>query len=178
MLYLNNPAGMDRELRRDSLDGSLALPPGVKIAPRSFPGLDPTTLEGIVIDDEQAELQGKWEDSGNLSGFVGENYRYSSDAKATARFPFTVKDAGAYEVRVAWQPHSNRAKAAAVTVLSADGEKTIALDQSKAPEGTKGFQSIGTFRFTAGQKAAVLYRVAGARGTVHIDAVQVVPVRR
>ncbi len=164
-------------MRRDKLDGSLALPPGAAIPPRSFRGIDPTTLEGIVIDNEQAELQGKWEDSGNLSGFVGENYRYSNDAKATARFPFMLKNAGNYEVRVAWQPHSNRAKAASITVLSADGEQTVSLDQSKAPQGAKGFQSIGTFRFTAGQKAAVLYRVVGARGTVHIDAVQVVPVK-
>ena len=62
-------------------------------------GINPATLEGIVINDEDAELQGQWESSGNRTGFVGENYRYSSDAKATAKFPFTVKEAGAYEVR-------------------------------------------------------------------------------
>jgi hypothetical protein len=164
-------------LRRDTLDGSLSLPAGAKVAARAFAGLNPATLEGIIIDDEDAELQGKWEDTGSLSGFVGENYRYSNDAKATARFPFTVKDTGTYDVRVAWQPHANRAKAVSITVQSADGEKTLTLDQTKPASGANGFQSIGTFRFVANQKADVLYRVAGARGTVHLDAVQVVPAK-
>jgi hypothetical protein len=164
-------------MRRDTLAGQLALPPGAKTTRFNGLGLDPASLEGIVIDDDDAELQGKWEDSGSLSGFVGENYRYSSDAKATARFPFTVKKTGSYDVRVAWQPHANRAKAVPITVQTADGEKTILLDQTKPARDTNGFQSIGTFRFVANQGAAVLYRVAGARGTVHVDAVQVVPAK-
>ncbi len=131
----------------------------------------------IAIDDENAELHGKWESSGNLTGFVGGNYRYSSDAKATARFPFTVKEAGAYDVRVAWQPHANRAQAATVTVQSAGGEKTLTLDQTKPVSGANGFQSLGKFRFTTNEKDAVLCRVAGAKGTTHIDAVQVVPAK-
>lgn len=164
-------------MRRATLDGPLALPPGVKVAARAVAGIAPATIEGIVIDDEDAELQGRWESSGSLTGFVGENYRYSSDAKAMARFPFEVKEAGTYDVRVAWQPHSNRAKAASVSVQSADGEKTVTIDQTKPAQGANGFHSIGKFRFTANEKAAVLYRVAGAQGTVHIDAVQVVPVK-
>ena len=164
-------------LRRATLDGPLALPPGVTLPERAFAGINPATLEGIVIDDESAELLGKWEGTGSLTGFVGENYRYSSDAKATARFPFIVTNAGIYEVRVAWQPHSNRAKVASITVQSADGEKTLALDQTKPAQGANGFQSVGAFHFAANEKAAVLYRVAGANGTVHIDAVQVVPVK-
>ena len=164
-------------MRRATLDGPLALPPGAKVADRTVAGINPATLEGIVIDDDDAELQGKWESSGNLTGFVGENYRYSSDAKATAKFAFTVKEAGTYDVRVAWQPHANRAKAASLIVQSAAGEKTATLDQTKPAQGASGFQSLGQFRFAAKEKAAVLYRVAGAHGTVHIDAVQVVPVK-
>ena len=57
------------------------------------------------------------------------------------------------------------------------GEKTLAIDQIKPAQGADGFQSISTFRFAANEKAAVLYCVAGARGTVHIDAIQVVPVK-
>jgi hypothetical protein len=164
-------------MRRATIDGMLALPAGVRIAPRNFPGIDPATLEGIVIDDEDAELRGQWSDNGGLTGFVGEHYRYSSDASATARFPFEVKATGNYEVRVAWQSAPNRAKAAPITVQSADGEKTFTIDQTKPAQGLNGFQSLGTFRFTANQKASVLFRVAGARGIVHIDAVQVVPVK-
>lgn len=164
-------------MRRATMDGPLALPPGVKLPARASAGIAPATLDGMVIDDEAAELHGQWASNGSLTGFVGENYRYSSDDRATARFAFTVKATGNYEVRVAWQPHANRAKAAAIVVQSADGEQALTLDQTKPAQGANGFHSLGTFRFTANKEAALLYRVAGARGTVHIDAVQVLPAR-
>lgn len=164
-------------VRREKLEGPLALPPGVKVPPLTWNGLDPAKLEGLIVDDEEAELRGSWGDSGNLKGFVGEGYRYSSDAKATARFPFQVDQTGAYEVRVAWQPHANRATAVPVTVQRAEGEKTMTLDQTKPAAGPDGFHSLGHFRFTTHQKSAVLFQVAGARGTVHVDAIQVLPVR-
>jgi len=46
-----------------------------------------------------------------------------------------------------------------------------------ATSGANGFESLGQFRFAPHAKGTVLYRVAGARGTVHVDAVQVVPVK-
>lgn len=164
-------------MRRESLNGPLALPPGVTIPTFSGPGIDPAKLDGIVVDDTQAELHGKWNAGDNLSGFVGEGYLFSSDPKATAQFPFTVKTAGTYEVRVAWQPHENRAKALPVCVRSAGGEKTFTLDQTKPASGINGFAPLGRFHFAANEKAAVQYRVAQVKGLVHIDAIQVVPVK-
>ena len=163
--------------RRDSRAGPLVLPEGVTVPPRPIAGLDPAKLEGIVIDDEQSELTGNWESNGSLPGFVGENYHYSSDSKATARFPFSVTRAGDYDVRVFWGTHANRAKSASITVRSADGEKTVTLNQTKAPEGANGFQSIGKFRFDETKNFAVVFKVAGSQGIVHIDAVQLVPVK-
>lgn len=164
-------------MRRESLTGELVLPKGVELPGPAFAGLDPAKLEGIIVDDEASQLQGKWETTGSLQGFVGENYRYSSDPKATARFPFSVTREGEYEVRVAWQPHENRAKAVSITVHSVAGETTITLDQTKAPKGEYGFQSIGKFRFDMTKNYAVVFRVAGAKGNVHIDAVQIVPAK-
>ncbi|MBS0202435.1 MAG: FAD-dependent oxidoreductase [Planctomycetes bacterium] len=163
--------------RRETLDGPLALPAGYVAPAREMAGLDPAKLEGIVIDDESAELKGGWSSNGSLTGFVGENYHYSSDPQATARFPFSVTRAGVYDVRVAWQPHANRARSAVVTVHSADGDKSVALDQTKPPEGEHGFQSIGAFRFDETKNFSVVFRVAGSNGIVHIDAVQLVPVK-
>jgi hypothetical protein len=40
--------------RRDTVEGALALPAGAKVAARAIAGLDPATLEDIVIDDEDA----------------------------------------------------------------------------------------------------------------------------
>jgi hypothetical protein len=163
--------------RRETLEGELALPPGAKGAVYAGTGLDPAQLPGLVIDDAAAELRGDWNDNGALTGYVGDGYYYSSDAKATAKFPFAVKASGRYEVRLAWLPHEHRAKAARVTVTSAEGEKALTLDQTQPPGGENNFRSLGAFRFEAGQPASVLYAVAGSRGTVHIDAVQVVPAK-
>ena len=164
-------------MRRATLEGPLALPPGAHAVAHTGVGLNPATLPGIVVDNADAELHGDWSDSGTLTGFVGEDYLYSSDATATARFPFTVKADGLYDVRVAWLPHVNRAKAANVTVQCVEGDKTVTVDQTRAPTGEHGFQSIGTFRFSVSKPASVLFTVRGSRGTVHVDAVQVVPAK-
>lgn len=162
--------------RRDKMDGEISLPPGTKAAAAAV-GLDPAKLDGLVIDDEQAKFTGDWDDKGSLSGFVGSGYRYSQDAKATARFPFTVKADGIHEVRVAWIPHANRAKSARVTLETADGEKSLSFSQTSPPSGPNGFHSLGRFSFSASKPSALTFRVADSGGNVHVDAVQVIPVK-
>jgi ribulose 1,5-bisphosphate synthetase/thiazole synthase len=169
---MNQPGAM----RRDNLEAPLYLPADAKKLPEPvFNALDPKKLDGIVIDDEQAELTGTWSKGEGLKPFVGKHYQYTSRAGASARFTFAVKETGKYEVRAAWSPHENRSKAAPITVLSADGSKEVAVDQTTAPVGKAPFGSIGSFQFTAGAEAAVIFRTEGARGNVHIDAIQVVP---
>lgn len=161
--------------RRADLNGPLAIPPGASVASFTGSGIDPATLEGIVVDDSDALLTGRWSDTGSLTGFVGDGYRYSSDDKASARYTFHVPKSGVYEIRVNWLPHENRAHSAHITIQTAEGEKTVQVDQTKAPGGPKGFESLGTFRFDRDTPGAVTFLVAGAAGVVHIDAVQIVP---
>ena len=171
---MNQPGAM----RRDSLEGALYLPANAKKLPEvASDGLDPKKMEGIIIDDEDAELEGAWAKGEGLKPFVGEHYSYGSAKGASARFSFAVKESGKYDVRVYWQPHENRAKAAPITVMSADGEKTIHVNQSKPASGLHGAQSLGTFKFNAGEEASVIFRTEGAQGNVHLDAVQVVPAK-
>ena len=165
-------------MRRDSLDGDLYLPANARKLPELVhDSIDPRKLEGLVIDDVDAELTGKWAHGEGLKPFIGKHYSYSGDAGAMARFAFSVKESGAYEVRVAWQPHANRAKAAPITVLSAEGEKVSTVDQTKRAGLPHGFHSVGTFRFNAGEEAAVIFRAEGAKGNVHIDCVQILPAK-
>lgn len=165
-------------MRRDSLEGALYMPANAKKLPDVVhDSIDPATLEGIVIDDEDAELTGKWASGEGLKPFIGKHYRYSSDKGAMARFAFSVKESGRYEVRVFWQPHANRAKSAPITVLSADGEKTLTFDQTQKADLAKGAHSLGTFKFNAGEEAAVIFRTENAGGNVHLDAVQVLPAK-
>lgn len=162
-------------MRRDSLEGPLYMPANAKKLPEIFSDtLDPKKMEGIVIDDVDAELTGKWATGEGLKPYVGEHYAYGRDQGASARFSFAVKESGSYEVLVYWQPHENRAKTAPVAVLSAEGEKTFSLDQTKPATGKMGAHSLGVFKFNAGEEASVTFRTEGANGNVHLDAVQVV----
>ena len=173
---MNQPGAM----RRDNLEGDLYLPANAKKLPDtalSSDSIDPKKLEGIVIDDKEAELNGKWAHGEGLKPYVGEHYSYGSDKGASARFAFSVKQTGSYEVRIFFQPHENRAKTAPVSVLSADGEQTVTVNQTKAAPLPQGAYSLGTFKFTAGEESAVIFRTAGAGGNVHLDAVQVLPAK-
>lgn len=163
-------------MRRDSLESDLVMPANAKKLPElATDWIDPKKLEGIVIDDEDADLVGKWASGEGLKPFVGKCYRYTGEKGSSARFAFSVRESGNYEVRIYWQPHANRAKTAPVTVLSADGEKKFTIDQSKKADLPKGAHSLGTFKFNAGEEAAVIFRTEGSGGNVHLDCVQVLP---
>ncbi len=169
---MNKPGAM----RRDSLEADLYLPANAKKLPEiASDSIDPKKLEGIVIDDEDAELTGPWSKGEGLKPHVGDHYSYGSAKGASARFSFAVKESGSYEVRAYWQPHANRGKSVPITILSAEGEKSMKVDQTKPASGKNGAESLGVFKFNAGEEAAVIFRTEGASGNVHLDAVQVVP---
>jgi hypothetical protein len=143
-------------------------------------GLDPTRIPGIVVDDAQAKLTGTWTPGTGIKGFVGAHYLYDNNsgrADCTARFEFKVPAAGAYEVRLAYAAHENRAKNVPVTVITADGEKQAEINQQLPGKADNGFASLGVFRFDPGAPGAVVVTNKGAKGHVSIDAVQVVPAK-
>lgn len=144
--------------------------------PASSRGIDPTTLPGLMLDDDRAKLSGNWSTRAVLE-HVGGRYLYApARARASARFEFTVKTSGRYEVRLAYQSHENRASNTAVTVHSADGAKSLKVNQRAAPPIPPLFVSLGVFRFEADKPGAVELTSAGANGYVSVDAVQVLPV--
>ena len=101
----------------------------------------------------------------------------SPKARASARLEFTVPASGNYEVRLACQSHENRANNASVTVHSASGPKTLAVNQRTAPSIPPLFISLGVFRFEADKAGAVEFKSEGANGNVGVDAVQLLPVK-
>lgn len=172
---LKDLMGKPGAMRRDSLEGELYLPANARKLPEIVSdSIDPKKLDGLVIDDEDAELTGPWTRGEGLKPYVGDFYSYGQAKGASARFAFAVKQAGRYEVFAYWQPHANRGKSVPVTVLSADGEKSLTLDQTKPAAGKNGAHSLGVFQFNAGEEAAVIFRTDGAQGNVHLDAVQVI----
>ncbi len=162
--------------RRDSLEGELQVPPGgPKFLPPGVEFIDVADLEGIAIDDRDANLVGAWRSGEGLPGYVGDHYLYHSRVgEAAARFEFFVKEAGRHEVRFHWQPHENRASNTPVTVRSSEGEVQLTVDQRQAA-GENGYRVLGTWRFEPGQAHSVTVTNEGVDGNVHIDCVQIVP---
>ena len=84
-------------------------------------------LAGVVIDDEDAERTGAWTRSQSTKSYVGKGYQHDgSNGKGdkTATFRPPGKLVGAYEVRFAYTPGSNRSPAVDITVQWPGGKKT------------------------------------------------------
>lgn len=164
-------------IRRDSLKGDFyddAKLPHLSASPADF--VTKASLSGIVIDDREAKLSGKWTEGEGLKNYVDYGYHYASRAgKNEARFEFQVPRNGQYEVRVSWQAHENRSSKTPITVISADGKKTTRVNQKIATPLAKGFATLGVYTFKKGEPAAVIFSNEGVDGNVHIDAVQILP---
>jgi hypothetical protein len=129
-----------------------------------------------VIDDSQARLMGIWSSGQGLKPFVGEHYLYTGPkGAASARYDFQLKESGAYEVRMSYQAHTNRASNTRVTVWSSQGGDIKRINQRQAAPLPNNFLSLGAYQFNAGQTNSVVIENNGADGFVNVDAVQVVP---
>jgi hypothetical protein len=132
------------------------------------------TLEGTVVDDEQAVKAGDWSSSGAAKQFVGHGYSHDGNAekgKKTLTFRTTVPK-GWYEVRFAYTPNNNRSNAVPVKVRHAGGETTISVNQ-REPGPVNGIAvSLGSFEFDGAKPAEVIISNEGTTGYVVADAVQ------
>lgn len=166
--------GRARRMPDNTFDVSGPVPGPVDDQPNRT-GANPATLSGIVVDNTKAKLTGKWA-TGTSLDHVGTDYVYARGAGNKAVFEFTVPKDGMYEVRFATSPHENRASNTALKVRSAEGEKSLTVDQKKPATIEKRWVSLGKYRFQAGTPGAVEVDAAKANGNVHLDAVQVVAV--
>lgn len=162
-------------MRRDTLNKDFYSDPNLPKLEAPEMGYVPRgSLTGIVIDDREAKFTGKWTEGAGLKMFVEDGYHYASPGDVEARYKIEVPKDGDYEVRVSHQPHANRSTKTPISVISADGEKTVMVNQSVAPPLAKGFYTLGVYRFEKGRAGAVVISGKGADGNIHADAVQVI----
>jgi hypothetical protein len=136
----------------------------------------PADLEGVVVDDVQAQFEGQWPAASSIGPFVGFGYRHDDNAQQgtkRARFEAELKP-GRWEVRLAYSAHGNRAGNVPVVVYHADGRTEIRVDQKQTPPIRQLLIPLGTFRF-GDQPAVVELSNQGTDGHVIADAVQFVP---
>ncbi len=138
-------------------------------------GVDPKKLAGLVLDDNDGKPTGDWSFSAASGTFVGNGYLHDGhEAKGKKSFRFTPKfeKAGRYEVFLHYSAASNRATNVPVVVNSAEGEKTVTVNQRK-PNGDGG-HSLGTYTFAKGDAGWIELRTTGTDGHVIADAVRFV----
>lgn len=135
-------------------------------------------LPGIVIDDQQADFEGKWKSSTHLKTYVDLGYQHNESRQRNHKVHFRadLPKSGEYDVRFAWNAGSSRCAKLPVEIHHADGVALVEIDQREKP--TDGlFSSLGRFRFNAKVKAKVTVApAANSLGHVIVDAVQFLPV--
>jgi hypothetical protein len=137
-------------------------------------GIDPKTIQGIVVDDEDAKRTGFEATSSANPPYVGHGYRHDGNTdkgKQTITYTANLPDGGEYEVRLAYSPNANRADNVPVSIQHAKGTAALVVNQRNEPQIDKKFFSAGTFTFVKGQPAVVEIRNTNTNGYVVVDAV-------
>ncbi|HLF95470.1 MAG TPA: DUF1549 domain-containing protein, partial [Planctomycetota bacterium] len=136
-------------------------------------------LPGIVVDDAKAEKVGEWKASTYSGTYIGAGYLHDDAAgKGAKSLTFHPEfAAGKYEVRFAYSPGASRATNVPVTILSAEGEKEVAVNEQENPPIDGRFVSLGQYRFENNQ-GYVMVSNEGTKGHVTADAVVFLPAER
>lgn len=145
------------------------------VAPARKEAVSKAKLEGIVLDDSDAQLTGFGSHGATSTPFIGEDYAHDGNTeKGRQRAVFKTKlpESGKYEVRVAYTAMKNRASNVPVIIHSAEGEKTVKVDQRKAPPIEGLLFPVGVYQFSADKEATVEITNEGTDGHVIVDGVQ------
>ncbi|HZE97630.1 MAG TPA: DUF1553 domain-containing protein [Planctomycetota bacterium] len=134
-------------------------------------------IVGVTVDDAKAEKVGEWKSSTFSGSYIGSGYSHD-DAKGKGEKSLTFHPeltAGSYEVRFAYAPGESRANNVPVTILSADGEKMLTVNEQENPPIDGRYISLGQYRFENNQ-GYVIVSNEGTKGHVTADAIVFIPV--
>ena len=135
-------------------------------------------LPGLVVDDAQAKKVGEWTQSRSVNAFIGDGYLHDSAAgkgEKTLTFQPELTQPGKYEVRLAYTTGTGRATNVPVTIFSADGDKTLEINQQEPPLIDGRWVSLGVYNFEKNGQGFVIVSNDGTKGHVIADAVQFLP---
>ena len=141
--------------------------------------LDPLTLEGIVVDELTAIKKGDWKSSNHTPGYVGSGYHHDDNTgkgNKSITYQANIQKEGRYDVQVSYAEGPNRSKKTPITVMHADGEQKIYIDQTKPPAILGTFTSVGVFMFEQVERDVVQITTEGTEGHVIADAVRLIAI--
>lgn len=155
--------------------------PGEVDNPKLVPFIvkDAQTLAGIVVDETDAVLVGKWQYSTHTPPYVGLGYLHDQKkgkGESSVTYQPDLPRAGMYEVRLSHCYNIRRSINTPVTIHHADGETTQRINQQDIPEHKRLFRTLGKFRFLPGKQGWVRISTSKTDGKYVIaDAVQFIP---
>ena len=144
-------------------------------------GIDSKELDGIVLDNLQAEVVGNWKLSKYSTNFVDQNYLHDGNdrrgkGEKLVRFRPDIPRDGAYEIRLAYTARYDRASNVPVRVQAPNGSmRTVHLNQQVLPPFDKAFETLGIFMLEKGTNNTIEVLTEGTKGFVVVDAVQFLP---
>jgi len=133
-------------------------------------------LEGVVVDDTGAELQGPWRRSQIQAG-VHRGYMHNlgrGDGACVATFRADLEP-GVYSVELAYTAHQNRATNVPVELTCSREVHRFTVDQRTPPEGGGVFHPLGRLHLAG--PVAVRIQDRDVDGHVIVDAVRFVEQR-
>jgi hypothetical protein len=139
----------------------------------------PPKLDGIVLDDTDAQKTGEWT-PGNINGSqrIGGGYLHDqneSKGQLSAKWTPDIPAAGKYEIIFHFPPNGNRAKNVPVTVsVDGKGTKDVRVNEQEP----SGRQSLGEFDLPTGHHTTVTVTNTDTDGYVVVDGVQLLKVEK
>ena len=137
--------------------------------------LDPDKLEGVVVDDVDAKLVGKWVSSTHTSGYVGKRYLHDDSkgkGQKSVTFAARIPESSKYEVQLSYTPGTNREKKTPVTIMHDVGEVKVFVNQTKQPLILDSFVSLGTYHFEKGTWDVIQITTEDTSQVVIADAIR------
>lgn len=135
-------------------------------------------LDGIVLDDTDAERKGEWLDGSLVeTRRVGNGYVHDGNARKgelSMRWTPEISEAGEYEIVIHFAPNPNRATNVPVAIEAGGRATIVKVDQKQ----NRGSQSLGRFTLSKGRSATITLSNAGTDGHVIGDGLQLRPVPR
>ncbi len=139
-------------------------------------GIDPTTMQGVIVDDRAAIKKGQWEPSQVNKPFVAHGYLHDGnrrDGSASLTYVTKLPKSGRYEVRLYFPTNENRATNVPVSITSSSGTVTLKVNQ-KQRDAKLPYTVLSVTEFAQGEVKIEISNDA-TDGYVVVDAVQMVP---
>ena len=133
------------------------------------------SIEGIVLDDIDAERRGEWTESTSISKYVGKHYIHdATQGKGDKHITYRPKipTSGRYEVLISYSASANRSTKVPVRVQHRDGTAKVVINQRIRPDIDGLLKSLGSFEFEAKGDYEITISTEGSQdGVVIADAV-------